>query len=511
MAIFSTCLHPVVIMRGSSRQCEVPCGSCLTCRQNKRQELSRLLQLEEQNSKYCLFITLTYSNDYLPYIDFRDSSLLCDFDDNPLRFSLGSSRPDPLPNHEIYLSKEGCSSYEYIQKALDRFNAHRHSYMSRFPNRDFSNEIFADDVVPFLYPTDLQLFMKRLRKYIYKYYGEKVRFYAIGEYGTWSCRPHWHILLFFNSSFLRQAFESTIEYPDSTTTKRLECARILLPLWSFGRVTSTPTDGNAYGYVASYVNQPSDFPQILTWIQPQKSYHSLYLGITKDSRDLIKSIKAHDFEAVEKAVVYDRYGSFRDVSVPYSLHSQFVPRFTGSSQLCCKDIYTLVSACSRVRKVINFPSVELYVDSLLKRFNMHYHLEPSELAFVRVASYLFDCCNNNHTLNPLTSLFYACKKFNSLSHSFGMSLYRYISDIYVPYRSYLKLRTLNNLFDELQEDSVSAKQYYLGFGSLSYHNYSSYQSLSLFQSSVSDSLNKAADSVKHHQVSDLIKFDCYGK
>lgn len=40
---------------------------------------------------------------------------------------------------------------------------------------------------------DLQLFFKRLRK---KFPGKKIRFYAAGEYGTTTYRPHYHAIIF---------------------------------------------------------------------------------------------------------------------------------------------------------------------------------------------------------------------------------------------------------------------------------------------------------------------------
>ena len=40
---------------------------------------------------------------------------------------------------------------------------------------------------------DFQLFMKRLRK---KYSDDRIRFYACGEYGSETFRPHYHAILF---------------------------------------------------------------------------------------------------------------------------------------------------------------------------------------------------------------------------------------------------------------------------------------------------------------------------
>ena len=46
---------------------------------------------------------------------------------------------------------------------------------------------------PTLVKSDLQNFFKRLRKRIYP---NKIRYYAVGEYGTRTLRPHYHIILF---------------------------------------------------------------------------------------------------------------------------------------------------------------------------------------------------------------------------------------------------------------------------------------------------------------------------
>lgn len=44
---------------------------------------------------------------------------------------------------------------------------------------------------------DLQLFLKRLRKaYDERYPGKKIRYYACGEYGSNTFRPHYHIIIF---------------------------------------------------------------------------------------------------------------------------------------------------------------------------------------------------------------------------------------------------------------------------------------------------------------------------
>lgn len=47
-----------------------------------------------------------------------------------------------------------------------------------------------------LYKKDFQLFMKRLRKEYSKYSDNKLRFFAAGEYGDSTWRPHYHAIIF---------------------------------------------------------------------------------------------------------------------------------------------------------------------------------------------------------------------------------------------------------------------------------------------------------------------------
>ena len=58
---------------------------------------------------------------------------------------------------------------------------------------------YGDSLIPYLNYVDVQNYIKRLRKHLDKYTNEKISFYAVGEYGPVHFRPHFHLLLFFNS------------------------------------------------------------------------------------------------------------------------------------------------------------------------------------------------------------------------------------------------------------------------------------------------------------------------
>lgn len=90
---------------------------------------------------------------------------------------------------------------------------------------------------------DLQLFMKRLRKKR----GEGVRFYACGEYGENTFRPHYHAILF------------NCDFPDKKFFKRADCgdnvytSAELLSLWPAGHNVIGSVNFDTAAYVARYI------------------------------------------------------------------------------------------------------------------------------------------------------------------------------------------------------------------------------------------------------------------
>lgn len=92
---------------------------------------------------------------------------------------------------------------------------------------------------------DLQLFMKRLRKM----FGSGVRFYACGEYGERSGRPHYHLLLF-NCEFTDKVF-----YKRAKRGEKLYTSEIVRSLWPFGFNVVGDVSFDSAAYVARYLLQ----------------------------------------------------------------------------------------------------------------------------------------------------------------------------------------------------------------------------------------------------------------
>lgn len=102
-----------------------------------------------------------------------------------------------------------------------------------------------------LYKRDVQLFLKRLRKY---FNDRKIRFYCAGEYGpNGTHRPHYHLILFgvdaleLDEDFFFWAGKSGPIKPDF-------CRKSLLyELWNLGIVHVGEVTQDSIAYVAGYV------------------------------------------------------------------------------------------------------------------------------------------------------------------------------------------------------------------------------------------------------------------
>lgn len=106
--------------------------------------------------------------------------------------------------------------------------------------------------VPQLWKRDLQLFFKRLRKIS----DLKFRYYAVGEYGSQTFRPHYHAILFVSG--------------DGRSYERDYISRVITLAWSYhgqqiGIIdVGTCTDASI-SYVAKYVTTKQD---VNDWINP---------------------------------------------------------------------------------------------------------------------------------------------------------------------------------------------------------------------------------------------------
>lgn len=487
-----SCFKPVKISDCFGRVQMVGCGSCPACQELKRNTLSNRLALEEQRAKYCSFVTLTYDEEHLPIVD--TSSLFSASDNEIVNLQQNYDFNEDFSTPFVVNSVD-------LRNSIIQYNKHRAFYKANYSvNR---NVTYQDNQVAVLVNRHLQLFIKRFRKYVSTHYNEKIRYYAVGEYGVQSLRPHWHILFFYSSSKLAGDFEDVLCF--GTKDRPIQTPIFLRSLWKFGHVDSKQTDGKAYFYVSSYVNKPADFPYVLTLLAPQRAFHSNFFGEISSQEDIKKSFQDRDFSNLGKISVHSWSGEQYTYSVRRSLVGRLLPRYS-------------FSACEDDRVV--FRKLKLFADNFLQKkyeqlgsilnlasciFNAWYFNKDNEFASLAslCAPQCLACLHSDlNLLSPLCSVLYTSKRFVSAADSLGFGLRDYF-DIYQSYYNWIDYSRLVDTLSICELDSHYASQYYD-----SIVDFDTFSSTSVdFQEWSATVKNKFRSRIKHRQIADRYKFN----
>lgn len=142
---------------------------------------------------------------------------------------------------------------------------------------------------------DVQLFFKRLRKDLFVKHGfyPKIRYYASGEYGDKSFRPHYHIIIFGLS------ISDITLYKTSSQGFNYYISEWLSNIWQKGYVVIAPFSWQTANYTARYVmkkhkGKDKDFYDKLG-VEPEFSLVSRRPGIGFNYyKKNLKNIYMHD-------------------------------------------------------------------------------------------------------------------------------------------------------------------------------------------------------------------------
>ena len=546
MKPFLSCNHPVQVktLKGNIL---APCGHCVQCRVSRQKRTELLLSLETQQHKYTELINLTYNDDFLPWVDYSgilgysENEQLDQYNRLVLPLHLGDrtiTRWNPrsrrymevvdksaLDRHII--SSFGCLfmydsfrdmdtfKFSVAEKALSIYNKRIDEYYKRFPQRSRGIGRQAYHVAV-LFPEDLQKFIDRLQKFVAKKFQAKFRYFAVGEYGTNSLRPHWHILLFHDSAELRRAFNEVYEYSNSTPRNPRECASEIYraSLWKYGDITTTVTDGNASSYLSSYLNSTASLPDVLKSF-PQKVFKSIYLGDNRSKQQIASLLKSGDYERLITARLKGRNAVERSVPIPSSSYLRFHIGYSFDGIQSTSSKYSLLLATKRYledyrirsgRKLNIYDDEEIYnsmlyimrtADNVVYYTPLYHYVREFALPTYRLKS----------SVNPLKSLFYACRKLYKMSNYLGFSPWQYLN-YFRKFESWLDYQNLVNHFRMLEIDANFAYQYYSTMdAALGIPNFALVRLTPLFLKQQSDANNIFTSSIKHRNVVETYKID----
>ena len=335
--LVTRCQHPrTVVNKYTHEPVVVSCGHCPSCILRRSAIQTNLLTTYSAQFRYVYFVTLTYAPHFLPTLEVSVvESCTDDIADVPCVPNINDlDAGDPNTYLFGFRSVPRTASVKVKDSTVER--------VFKDPEIRFSYPMKPKDLlsilgkinhnvpnrIPYVCNRDLDLFLKRLRSY---YPDEKLRYYAVSEYGPTSFRPHWHLLLFSNS----ERFSETI------------CENVS-KAWSYGRCDASLSRGFAAQYVASYVNSfvalPDFYTQMPKVVRP-KSFHSI--GFT-ESNLFPRKVRIAEIDKVANkcldGVCVERNGRFHTIKPTWPYLLRLFPRFSEPIRKFPSRVYQLLFA-----------------------------------------------------------------------------------------------------------------------------------------------------------------------
>lgn len=383
------CQHRSFITnRYTGARIAVDCGQCDYCIHKRAKKASMRVKTAGSAFKYSYFVTLTYDNANLPLMyckvlhsEYEDavgisgdihfgneyhnyvpvSDYQCD-DNSALRHIFFDQVQGTVPfNRELkeyvpvkdnwFLSMDAIRSFIHKTQALNKTD---------YP---VSEQYGCDNLIPFLNYVDVQNYIKRLRKHLFKKLGsyETLHFYAVGEYGPVHFRPHFHLLLFSNSDEVAKVLR---ECHDKS--------------WKLGRSDFQHSAGGAASYVASYVNSLSSAPLLYRSCRSFRPKSRASIGFFEKGCDFVEDDDPYaQIEAKIDSVVNGRSYNFCGFCVrstpPMSYIRTLLPRFSSARNDDSIAIARILFAVHTTpKRIAKFGFIDYKQDSILDLVRVYY-------------------------------------------------------------------------------------------------------------------------------------------
>lgn len=205
----------------------VPCGHCAACTKARSNRLVSMVNNASRSAGITYFLTLTYRPDSLPWC----------------QFFLGS---DNIVTHSTvhnwrYRSRQPLTTEYHEFVPLN--TADIHFFEQGMPSI-YDGSFLGYGRFGVLVKSDLQKFFKRFRKlFAYAFPLRSFKYFAIGEYGSQTFRPHYHVALF-------------VDY----VLPYAQLSSILSLAWKLGLVDCQVSKGSIASYLGSYLAGTSPIP-----------------------------------------------------------------------------------------------------------------------------------------------------------------------------------------------------------------------------------------------------------
>lgn len=219
------CDWPLKVTGKLGQSFDVGCGRCPPCRQRKVDEWAFRLVQEEKRSINAYFVTLTYNEVHVPITDNKFMTLL----------------KKEVTKHPKYWYDYSADPIVKVRKCKGKCPSFRVTYPRR-RNPEYSSKYIK---------RDLPSFFKRLRK---TQPDVQIKYYAVGEYGSQTKRPHYHMILY---NIVAPMYPIG---PDAKGNMKYLCP-VIEKCWPFGTVDIGGLSSDSAAYCAKYVSKPRRIPE----------------------------------------------------------------------------------------------------------------------------------------------------------------------------------------------------------------------------------------------------------
>lgn len=422
----SPCRRGRVVRNSRGREVFVRCGHCPDCAYHKSRRYENMCNLEFNDWTYAYTFTLTYSDDNVP----RALLVECPFADDLSELEPHLSLFDVTYRHR-YGYKTGLRTSTYrlpefgvelcrlgVSWSSDTF---REFYeKSSIRPKNISDDYFFSNNFAFRYlrKADAQEFIKRLREKIHRLCPAPISFFIAGEYGPQTFRPHFHVILYFNSPRLRTRLKGIVN----------SC-------WKFGQVRRFGAVRTASGcstYVAGYINSFSCLPVFLD----HKSIcpfvlHSQNFGnkVYQELRDYFYREPHDPYDAVSESVIATSVGFYHHFPSA-SFNAKIYPRCYGYDTADRRTRELLYSCYNRFRNKygldLRCPQLALKVlqnpfDPLCSKFLRALEIDVgSVLSCSKTVLPFFVCSESSSPDAPLDNPFLYCRSSSDSEDFFNL-------------------------------------------------------------------------------------------
>lgn len=387
----------------------VKCGHCSACLQEKAIARTNRIKNEIGVDTIALFVTLTYTNDSVPYIRYSDivdqnnlyNTRCCIYRDSSPRYERvnGDYHTQLVPHYGTVVLKDDVQLPFGKCRCTDKF-------IALHGQKDF-------DKIGVCYFPDVQNFIKKLKVNLYRSYGlsNTFSYFCCTEYGPSSQRPHIHLVFYCKK--------------DSFSLSKYKVA--ITKSWSFSDLRKLPRSieiaVDVAGYIASYVNCSDTIPSLFQSCSEFKQKHSYShsFGMANSAFSLENISKAYDKRTLKYSVSKVRDGVFVTDSLllPKYVISRYFPKHKGFNRLTTNEIQRIVLRPQSIYEYSETLGIDLkqcYQIEVQYRNRLSYALSHglnrfdfarmySDIWSLRALSVLKDMYNNVQNLNDYFTLY----------------------------------------------------------------------------------------------------------